>query len=109
VYRSEIKHGVRPTITESCVIQALADDNQVFNSLVGKTVVSRSFPSPEKLTVEIKNTLSKVLEDGYILFDELDNGIRSCYEHGWIHRAITMESTKWWRNICVLPSRLHEK
>jgi hypothetical protein len=87
------------------------DDNQVFKCL-GKAVVSRSFPYQDKLTVEARNTLSKVLEDGYILFDESDDGIRSCYEYGWIHRAIMREESEdsqWWCHIGVLPSRLHEK
>jgi hypothetical protein len=87
----------------------LTDDNQVFNSLEGNTVIARSFPDQNELTVEAKNTLSKVLEDGYILFDESDDGIRYCYKYGWIHREIITEGNKWWRHIGILPSRLHEK
>ena len=40
------------------------------------------FPYQDKPTVEARNTMSKVLEDGYILFDESDGGIRYCYEYG---------------------------
>jgi hypothetical protein len=103
-----MKHGIPPIITESCVIQALADDNKVFNSL-RRTVVSRSFPIQGRLTVEAKNILSKVLEDGYILFDESVDGIRCCYENGWIQRALLEENTERLNSVGVLPSRLHEK
>lgn len=108
VYRSEVKHGVTRTITESGVIQALADDSKVFSSLAG-TVVSRSFPFGDKITPEAKDTLGRVLEDGYILFDELVDGIRHCYENGWIHRALVPEYPGQWHTIGILPSRLHEK
>jgi hypothetical protein len=86
----------------------MADDNKVFSSLIG-TVVSRSFPYGERLTIEAANTLSKVLEDGYILFDESVDGIRHCYKNGWIHRTLVIQGTGQWHSVGVLPSCLHEK
>jgi hypothetical protein len=90
------------------VIQVMADDNKVFSSLIG-TVVSRSFPSGERFTIEAANTLSEVLEDGYILFDKLVNSIRHCYKNGWIHRTLVIQGTGQWHSVGILPSRLHEK
>ncbi|KAK9237143.1 hypothetical protein V1525DRAFT_404725 [Lipomyces kononenkoae] len=108
VYRSEVKHGITPTITENSVIQALADDNKVFSSLQG-TAVSRSFPFGDGFTVEAANTLRQALEDGYIPFNESVDGIRCCYENGWIHRAVLRDSNEQQKSVGVLPSRLHEK
>lgn len=90
------------------MIQALADDSKVFSSLIG-TVVSRSFPSGEAFTPEAANTLRKVLEDGHILFDQSVNGIRRCYENGWIHRATLSDDIQQQHSVGILPSRLHEK
>jgi hypothetical protein len=59
--------------------------------------------------VEAENTLSKVLEDRYILFDELVSGIRCYYENGWIQRAVLEGNVKQLNGVGVLPSRLHEK
>lgn len=103
-----MKHGVISIITQNHVVQALADDKEVFKSIRG-TTVSRSFPSQGRLAVEAKNILSKILEDGFILFDESDYGIRLCYESGWIHRDFISKSIDQWYFIGVLPSRLHEK
>jgi hypothetical protein len=103
-----VKHGVIPIITENNVIQALEDDNKVFRSLNG-TVVSRSFPFGDRVTTEAANTLIKVLEDGYVLFDESVNGIRCCYENGWVHRALVRQRFGKWHSVGILLSRLHEK
>ncbi|EED18413.1 hypothetical protein TSTA_121560 [Talaromyces stipitatus ATCC 10500] len=107
LYRSEVKHRVIPTITEDIVIQALRDDKEVFSRLRG-TVVSRSFPFGNRFTTEAANTIRKVLEDGYVLFDESLCGIRCCYENGWIHRATLVDDTEQQNSVGVLPSRLHE-
>ncbi|EED23457.1 conserved hypothetical protein [Talaromyces stipitatus ATCC 10500] len=108
VYRSQVKYKDISTITQDHVTQALADDNKVFGGLDG-SIVFRSFPFPGKLTPEARSALITILEDGYILFDESSDGIRCCYENGWIHRAILGDSSLQQNSVGVLPSRLHEK
>lgn len=90
------------------MIDALADDNKVFESLES-AVVGRSFPFRERLTIESANILSTALENVYVLFDESVDAIRHCYENGWIHRALARLGTETWYSVGVLPSRLHEK
>jgi hypothetical protein len=106
MFRSEIKHGATTIITESCVIEALGDDNKVFENISGP--VWRSFPLRERLTPKAQETLYQVLEDGYIEFDESVDGIRFCYENGWIHRVV-QEIGGQLHNIGILQTRLHEK
>lgn len=108
MFRSDLKHGRRSaTITESDIVWALGDDEEVFDFLKKSTPVCRSLPSPENLTVKAMKTLSKTLRDGYIWFDQSDSDIRLCYEKGWIHKHLTRKEGG--RTVCVLPSRVHEK
>jgi hypothetical protein len=90
-------------MTEGHVIEALQDDHKVFEALQ-LAVVWRSFPISQLLTIESANVLSAVLKDGYVLFDGSAEGIRYCYERGWIHRARAGKDS-----VLVFPSRLHEK
>jgi hypothetical protein len=110
VFRSETEFQVIPAITKQDVVQALADDAKVFKSIKG-TLVSRSFPFQTNLTPQAKVVLCKILEDGYVSFDKTDEGdagLRSCYENGWIHRALREDGPQI-QIAAVLPSRLHEK
>ena len=109
MFRSETKFQVISAITKQDVVQALADDAKVFKSIKG-TLVSRSFPQTN-LTPQAKVVLCKILEDGYVPFDKTDEGdagLRSCYENGWIHRALREDGPRI-QIAAVLPSRLHEK
>lgn len=87
-------------------MQALADDHKVFSDLKGR-VINRSFPDnhPKRLTPGAANTLKRALVDGFVPFDESDEGINICYYMGWLHRAALLDGT----DIAVLPSRIHEK
>lgn len=97
------------TISHDNVVQALEEEGQ---EILRRHHVVSSFPSTWKfLTRATKNTLYHVLEHGYIDFDSSNEGIQQCYERGWIHR--TQESQEDFlpseSDICVFPSRLHEK
>jgi hypothetical protein len=69
--------------------------------------MQRSFPSAKKLTVKAADVLRKVLLDGSILRNVEDEGIRLCYEEGWVHSEATDAGAE--DIVCVLPSKLHEK
>lgn len=58
-----------------------------------------------------QNVLYHLLEYGYIELDPSNLGIQQCYEEGFIHRTKACESNfvSSERDICVFPSRLHEK
>jgi hypothetical protein len=101
------------TITEDHVIQALKFEKVVFEKLMS-SAVGRSFPSKTSkfFTTDTVEILKKVLEDGYVPFDETNEGIQNCYQMGWIHRSLLSDGTQQdsvHLNIGVLPSRLHEK
>jgi hypothetical protein len=75
------------TITEECVVKSLEDESHVCVALES-TVVSRSLPRRDQLSVEVVDVLVRVLEDGYIVFDPSVTAIRYCYEKGLIHRIL---------------------
>lgn len=111
MFRSEIKHGRKSTITTADVVDVLAKDDEVFEKIEG-TVVTRSFPTRGGFTPQAKNVLCKILEEGFVPFDrsdETDPGLRVCYENGWIQRALRDVGSKETEYIAVLASRLHEK
>lgn len=101
-----MKHREISTITHEHVMQALADDHKVFSDLEMR-VVNRSFPDndPKWLTPGAANALKRALVDGFVPFDESDEGANICYYMGWLHRAALLDGT----GIGVLPSRIHAK
>lgn len=68
--------------------------------------VGRSVPRNDsrKLTPEARDTLKRVLKEGSIEFIIEDDGIKTCYVMGWVHR-INQQG----QDLCVLPSPLHSK
>lgn len=111
MFRSETKFQEKPEITKDDVVQTLKRDDVVFEAVKG-TLVSRSLPLQTSLTSEAKDTLCKILEEGFVPFDipdETNTGLRLCYENGWIHRAVHEDESGQREFIAVLPSRLHEK
>lgn len=95
------------------MIQSLKDEKTVFEKLMS-SAVGRSFPlkTSKFFTTDAVKILRKVLEDGYVPFDETNEGIQNCYQMGWIHRSLLRDGTQQdsiHLNIGVLPSRLHEK
>ena len=79
--------------------------------MLSSKVVSRSFPVFTKwFTPAAIDILKKVSVDGYIPFNESDEGINICYRMGWIQRTpVTNEREIVATEVGVLPSRLHEK
>lgn len=101
-----MRHREITTITHRHVVQALADDKEVFADLDSR-VVNRSFPVPgQHLTPGAARILKRALSDGSVPFNESDEGINICYYMGWIHRTLSFDGTE---DVAVLPSRLHEK
>ncbi|OGM44053.1 hypothetical protein ABOM_007799 [Aspergillus bombycis] len=105
-HRHDLKHGRIGTITKDHVLDDLKDDAQVFE-YVRNTGVSRSFPTGTHLTHEASETLSKILLEGNMLWDDNDVGLRKCYERGWVQRMPWGDMEV--HDVAVLPSRLHEK
>lgn len=68
----------------------------------------RSLPDWNLFTEAFEDALYRVLEYGYIEFNPTDTGIQHCYDRGWLHRTKASEDSSE-PDICVLPSRLHEK
>jgi hypothetical protein len=106
IYGSPFKHGNIQQITKDDFVKALDDDATVFSNLAAYPV-SRSFPQQKVLTLPAVNVLSKVLQYGSIPFDRNDEGMRLCFEMGWVHvDAVDLWGSFEW---CFMPSRLHEK
>jgi guanyl-specific ribonuclease Sa len=95
-------------ITEDDLVEALIDDAAVFSSLTQpESPVHRSFPVQAELTVPAMKVLSAIRRDGRVPFIYKDDGIRLCFQEGWIHVEVEEENPS--SLICFLPSRLHEK
>jgi hypothetical protein len=87
-------------------MKALDDDTAVFSTLRDYPVY-RSFPVQKFLTPPAVGVLSKALQYGCVRFDREDDGMKLCFEKGWVHvDIIDPPSVNEW---CFLPSRLHEK
>jgi hypothetical protein len=106
IYGSPFKHGNIQQITKDHLVKALDDDATVFSTLAAYPV-SRSFPEQDTLTLLAVDILSKVLQYGIVPFDRNDEGMRLCFEKGWVHvDAVDIWGSFQW---CFIPSRLHEK
>jgi hypothetical protein len=106
-----VKKGtIGSTITKDVLIAAFDREGDIFNFLE-QTPVYRSFPSASDLTVPAVQVLCRVLEEGKIMLNLRDEGIRLCYEKGWLHSDHSSNSTLYKNDgmICYFPSRLHEK
>lgn len=88
------------------MVEALADDRRVFNSIQSAPVY-RSFPSKDKLLPDLAKFLKKVLSNKILPFDPNDPAAKQCNEMGWIHTDATDQQGN--DLVCFLPSRLHEK
>ncbi len=99
-------HHMIEHVTKELLIRALEDEATVFRMLE-QYPVFRSFPLHNKLTVEAAHVLQKVLQDGNILRQLEDPGIRLCYEMGWLHSEATDDFVE--NIVCVFPSKLHQK
>lgn len=90
------------------MIQALEEDGERF--FMTRSVIE-SFIDETLQKEAIGNVLYHVLEHGYIEHEPSDIGIHRSYEFGFIHRTKAREDcfVSSDRDICVFPSRLHEK
>ena len=103
-----VKAGLIQQITEDDLVETLMDDAAIFKSLIQPEYpVHRSFPVQGKLTTPAKNILSMIRRDGSAPFKYNDDGMRLCFQEGWIHVDIKDENPS--SLICFLPSRLHKK
>ena len=93
-------------VHEADIRRTLEQKDEAFEFLE-QTPVHRSFVNLRNLTPRAANILRKVLIEGSVPRDLNDEGVRTCYEQGWLHtealdrRAIEI--------ICVLPTNLHAK
>lgn len=108
-YEQAIKNSTIRTVTKELLSQSFSDESRVFRDL-RRTAVFASFPLPHLLTASAVKVLRRVLEDGSVPFNLQDDGIRLCYENGWLHSDLTRTSTSEDpKMICFLPTRLHMK
>jgi hypothetical protein len=103
-----VKYDLIQQITEDDLVERLIDDAAVFSSLAQlEYPVYRSFPVQATLTVPAMKVLSTIRRDGSVPFKYDDDGMRLCFQKGWIHVDVEDENPS--SLICFLPSRLHEK
>lgn len=105
-YRSQLKKGKIMQITKQHIIDSLDDERTVFLSIRSGPVF-RSFPSQEHLTTPAARCLQEVLQKKFVPCNLKDEGLRLCYEMGWIHSDVIDENGS--EIVCFLPSKLHEK
>ena len=106
MYSSEIKHGDITVVKRHHIISALNNEEQAFRYFA-QTGLQRSFVDLGRLTPAAKNVLREVLVMRPVLQDLENEGIRLCYENGWLHSEPLNFMTT--RVLCVFPSRLHAK
>lgn len=105
-YHSQLKKGKMNQITKQHIIDSLDDEGAVFLGIRSGPVF-RSFPSKEYLTTPATKCLQEVLQKKFVPCNLEDEGLRLCYEMGWIHSDATDEDRS--GIVCFLPSKLHEK
>jgi hypothetical protein len=93
-------------IHETDIRKTLAKKDEAF-AFLEQTPVHRSFVNLQKLMPRAANILRKVLIEGNVPRDLNDEGVRTCYEQGWLHtEALDSKAIK---IICILPTNLHAK
>ncbi|KAE8391262.1 hypothetical protein BDV23DRAFT_182776 [Aspergillus alliaceus] len=105
VYHSELKHE-EITLNDSHVISSLDNEAQAFAYLLSAPVC-RSFPRPKRISPEAAEILRKALSEGNVDRDLNNEGIKQCYENGWLHSEPADAYAE--RIVCVFPTRLHAK
>lgn len=106
VYRSEIKHGEIRAVQKDHIVEILNDEEKSFEYLT-QTSIQRSFVRRRELTPQAADVLRQVLVNGSIHRDLHYEGIRTCYEKGWLHsEPLDPEANN---IVCVFPTRLHAK
>lgn len=88
--------------------QALEEEYQM---IFERQPVMRSLPDKNLWGKASKKALYHILEYGYIEFYPENEGIKQCYERGWLHRTRDGQGgfLPSQPDICVFPSHLHEK
>ena len=106
MFHSELKSG---KIINSTEVEAIFDrKSEAFGYLLYSPAF-RSFPSRrcQRLSSLAVRALRRALAEGNIPRDLSDEGIRICYEEGWLHsEALDHEATE---VVCFLPTKLHAK
>lgn len=93
-------------IKKEHVIATLDNEDEAFRFLA-QTPVQRSFVNRRTLTHKAADVLREVLANGHIPRDLENEGIRTCYEQGWLHsEPLDFDAME---IICVFPTRLHAK
>ncbi|KAB8229541.1 uncharacterized protein BDW43DRAFT_303111 [Aspergillus alliaceus] len=106
VYRSKIKHGNISAVEKHHIIFTLNDEEESFRYLA-QTGFQRSFVDLRRLTCAAGNVLREVLVNQHIPRDLDNEGIRLCYEKGWLHsEPLDFRADQ---IVCVFPTRLHAK
>jgi hypothetical protein len=104
VYHSNVKRGM--DIIHEADIRNTLERKEAFDFLA-QTPVRRSFVNRRNLTPHAANILWKVLIEGSVPRNLNNEGVRTCYEQGWLHtEALDNEAME---IICVLPTNLHAK
>ncbi|KAH8423892.1 uncharacterized protein LDX57_001644 [Aspergillus melleus] len=108
-YEQASEDGTVRTVTKELCSKSFVDESRVFRSFRHCTVF-KSFPLAKNLTAPAVNVLRRVLENGSVPCNLQDEGVRLCYERGWLHSDLTRTSVTEDPNIiCFLPTRLHMK
>jgi hypothetical protein len=84
----------------------LENEDRLFQYLA-QMPVQRSFINRRELTVEAADILREVLANGSVPRDLTNNGVRLCYEKGWLHSEPLN-----WDDLdirCVFPTHLQAK
>jgi hypothetical protein len=106
VYYSQMKHKNIKALGEDHIVLGLNDEEKSFGYFI-HTSLGRSFTNREDLPTAAADILREVLTNQQIPRDLNREGVRLCYERGWLHSEPLDSDAK--KIVCIFPSKLHAK
>ncbi|KAK1145303.1 hypothetical protein N8T08_004464 [Aspergillus melleus] len=107
-YRSEFKHDDRFVLNEQSLIDVIESDDAATIEGLESSTVSRCFPATA--SPACAKLLCEVAIHERLEWDSKNMAMVECYQRGWVHRMRIPEQDRHLTlDMCVLPSRLHER
>jgi hypothetical protein len=101
-----MKHGPIKDFGEDHIVLALNDEEKSFGYFMHKSL-RRSLPNRKDLPTAAVDILREVLTNQQIPRDLNREGVKLCYERGWLHSEPLDSDAK--KIVCIFPSKLHAK
>jgi hypothetical protein len=101
-----LKHKTNEAVGVDHIVLALNDEEESFDYFITRSL-RRSFVNTENLPNAAVEVLREVLANQYIPRDLSKEGVKLCYERGWLHSEPLDADAK--TIVCIFPTKLHAK